>query len=96
LPSPATTSHVAAGRLEQALLTNPGSPRPSSANCRSPTATERAAAPFGHTHRPVLSCLIGISGEVARYEVQVLASGCYVGERRRPGRGIYGCGVKHP
>jgi hypothetical protein len=86
-------ANVVVGRVEQALLANPTSPRPSSASCRDPTAAERTAAPFGHTHRPVFSCLVKISGEVGRYEVQVLASGCYVAERRRPGRAIYGCGV---
>jgi hypothetical protein len=52
-----------------------------------------AASPFGATNRPMFSCLITVSGEQAAYNVEVLANGCYVAERRRPGRAIYGCGA---
>jgi hypothetical protein len=35
-----------------------------------------------------------MSGEPARYNVQVLGNGCYVAERVRLGQAIYGCGVR--
>jgi hypothetical protein len=41
----------------------------------------------------VFTCLLTLTGERARYAVQVLANGCYVAERRRPGRAVYGCGA---
>jgi hypothetical protein len=33
------------------------------------------------------------SVERARDDVQVLGNGCYVAERHRPGRAVYGCGA---
>jgi hypothetical protein len=88
-----STGASPARRLERALLTNGGSPPPTSAACRSATTAERDAAPFGRTRRPVFSCLITVNGERARYAVQVLGNGCYVAERHRPGRAVYGCGA---
>jgi hypothetical protein len=76
------------------LLAKRGSPRPTAASCRLPTATERAAAPFGNSKVPVFSCDLTISGIKAAFDVQVLTNGCYVAERRRPGLAVYGCGVR--
>jgi hypothetical protein len=84
---------VSVHSVERALVAHGGPPRPTSASCRGATAAERAAAPFGHTRRPFFSCLVTVTGERARYDVQVLGNGCYIAERRRPGRAVYGCGA---
>jgi hypothetical protein len=34
-----------------------------------------------------------VTGEHASYVVQVLRSGCFVAERVRAGRAVYGCGA---
>lgn len=85
-----------ADALVRALLTRGGPPRPTFARCLTATPAERAAAPFGRTQAPVFSCLLSVRGERARYDVQVLSSGCYVAERHQPGRAVYGCGAKAP
>ncbi len=101
--SPAPTRVADPSALERALLAqrNPETGGPVTAHCRAPTAAERAHDPFGNTRR-LLSCDVryeasdgtAVSG---RYDVQVLANGCFVAERekRRPrlGQVIYGCGV---
>jgi hypothetical protein len=87
------TGGVSAHILERALVTRGGHPAPTSATCRGATPAERSKAPFGRTRRPVFTCLLTLTGERARYAVQVLANGCYVAERRRPGRAVYGCGA---
>lgn len=94
-PAPAETvvGGVSVRSVERALLAHGGSPRPTSASCRGATTAERAAAPFGNTRRPLFSCLLTVTGERARYDVQVLRNGCYVAERHRRGRAVYGCGA---
>ena len=93
-PAPGTVvGGVSARSVERALLANGGPPRPTSATCRGETVAERRGAPFGSTRRPVFSCLLTVTGERATYDVQVLANGCYVGERRGGGRAVYGCGA---
>jgi hypothetical protein len=57
------------------LLAAGGPPRPTSASCRSATARETAATPFGATSRPIFYCLITVSGEQAAYAVEVLPTG---------------------
>src|ERR1019366_6828778 len=98
--APAVPSSSAAGTsprgLERALLANPGPRRPTSASCRRATAAEQHQAPFGATKDPEFSCLIAVNGERTRYDVQVLANGCYVGERVRPGQAVYGCAAGQP
>lgn len=42
---------------------------------------------------PVFVCLIALERQRDAYDVQVLGNGCYVAERIRPGKAIYGCGV---
>jgi hypothetical protein len=84
---------VSARSLERALVTRGAQPGPTSATCRGATPAERSRAPFGRTRRPVFTCLLTLTGERARYAVQVLANGCYVAERHRPGRAVYGCGA---
>jgi hypothetical protein len=79
--------------MERALVEPLGKPHtdiPAAADCRAPGAAERAAQPFGRSRR-VFSCAISDSAGTARYAVQFLADGCYVAERSRPSRGIYGC-----
>jgi hypothetical protein len=85
---------VSVPSVERALVAHGGPPAPSAAVCRGASAPERQAAPFGATQRPVLSCLLTVGGESARYDVQVLANGCFVAERHRPGRAVYGCGAE--
>ena len=84
---------VSVRSVERALVARGGPPAPSAAVCHGASAGERQAAPFGVTQRPVLSCLLTVGGERARYDVQVLANGCFVAERHRPGRAVYGCGA---
>jgi hypothetical protein len=84
---------VSVRSVERALVAHGGPPAPSAAVCRGASAAERQAAPFGATQRPVLSCLLTVGGESALYDVQVLANGCVVAERGRPGRAVYGCGA---
>jgi hypothetical protein len=80
-------------RLQHALLQKRGQPHPTAATCRAQTAAEAASKPFGHSTVPVYTCQLTIFGVTARYDVQVLRSGCYVAERHRPGRAVYGCGA---
>jgi hypothetical protein len=80
--------------LERALLANKGSPRPTAATCRAATAAEAAHGPFGADPRHQFTCRLVVGGSAARYAVQIQNNGCYVAERHRPGRAIYGCGVR--
>jgi hypothetical protein len=84
---------VLARKLEHALLAAAGPPRPTAATCLPATAADRRASPFGASASPVFSCDITVAGTKAGYYVQVLKNGCFVAERRRVGRAIYGCGV---
>jgi hypothetical protein len=54
---------------------------------------ERSAAPFGSTMLPLFTCELTVTGQRAGYVVQVLRNGCFVAERRLPGRAVYGCGA---
>jgi hypothetical protein len=91
-PSKPPATSVAARKLEHGLL-GAGPPRPTSATCLPATAADRRASPFGAGRSPVFSCDITVVGTKARYYVQVLKNGCFVAERRRVGRAIYGCGA---
>jgi hypothetical protein len=91
-PSKPPASSASARRLEHALLAA-GPPRPKSASCRPATAADRRASPVGASPSPVFSCVIDVAGTKAPYYVQVLKTGCFVAERRRVGRAIYGCGA---
>jgi hypothetical protein len=41
----------------------------------------------------LFTCELTVTGERARYVVQVLRNGCFIAERRRRGRAVYGCGA---
>lgn len=76
-----------------AILQSPSSARATAASCRPATAAERRAAPFGATRRPEFVCRVVLAGRPAgEFVVQILAHGCFVGERRPAGQGLYGCG----
>lgn len=79
--------------VERALLAHGGPPSPTTASCRVASPAERASAPFGRTRRPLFTCELTVTGEHASYVVQVLDNGCFVAERHRPGRAVYGCGA---
>jgi hypothetical protein len=65
------------------------------ASCQSATAAQRYQAPFGPEPGPVFECQITVDREPpASFDVQALANGCFVAERHRPGRAIYGCEEK--
>ena len=81
-------------QLEHALLADSGVPRPALARCRPATAAQRTAAPFGQTTLPVFVCLVAVEGHRDSFAVHVLTNGCYVAERTRPGKAIYGCGAR--
>lgn len=81
----------AAVALERALRATPNA-GVAGASCRRATPAERRDAPFRATRRPVFTCRVGIGQGLAEpFAVQVLANGCFVAERHRPGRAIYGC-----
>jgi hypothetical protein len=42
---------------------------------------------------PVYSCTLTAGDVASAYDVQVLASGCFVAERVKPGKAIYACGA---
>jgi hypothetical protein len=84
---------VSASSVTRALLAHGGPPTPTTADCRASSSAERKAAPFGPTRRPLFTCELTVTGERASYVVQVLRNGCFVAERRRPGRAVYGCGA---
>ena len=66
--------------------------RVQAAACQPATAAQRDHAPFGRNPGLVFECQLDVERErLARYDVQVLANGCFVAERHRPGRAIYGC-----
>jgi hypothetical protein len=47
----------------------------------------------GGTGSTLFSCNITLKPAPAQFYVSVLPNGCFVAERQRPGRAIYGCGV---
>jgi hypothetical protein len=74
-------------------MTSAGKPSPTAVSCRLETAAQRGQSPFGPTGPPVFSCSITAGGAPSVYDVQLLPSGCFVAERRKPGKAIYGCGA---
>jgi hypothetical protein len=89
-PHPAARPPVTAERLAQAIRTNPN--MPASAACHRATAADRRAArSFADTKR-LFVCRITLPRQSpAIFDVQVLADGCFVAERRRRGQADYGC-----
>jgi hypothetical protein len=85
---------VSAQSVERALRVHGGPPAPTAAQCHASSATERSAAPFGHTSLPIFTCELTVSGHSGRYAVQVLPNGCFVAERLGGGQSVQGCGVK--
>jgi hypothetical protein len=86
---------VTAERLAQAIRTNPN--MPAEASCDQATAADRRAAArtFGSTRR-LFVCRITLARQApAIFDVQLLANGCFVAERRRRGQADYGC-VRKP
>jgi hypothetical protein len=81
---------VTAARLAQALRTNPN--MPAAATChRATRADRRAVRSFATTPR-LFVCQITLPHRAAAtFDVQVLAGGCFVAERRRRGQADYGC-----
>jgi hypothetical protein len=79
--------------VTRALLAHGGPPAPTTADCRASSSAERRTARFGRTRRPLFTCELTVTGERASYVVQVLRNGCFVAERRRRGRAVYGCGA---
>jgi len=92
-PTKSTPNARLLASVERALRRNPNQAA-SYARCRTAPAGEVRHAPFGNTRRPVLRCLIKLGGApLESYDVQVLANGCFVGERLPPGRADSGCGA---
>lgn len=84
---------VTAGRLQAALRANPGNAAAFAA-CRPATAADRSDArnALRKTRAQLFACDIAVNGNPrALFDVQVLAGGCYVAERRRSGQADYGC-----
>ena len=95
--SSSTTASPAAARLgslTRALLHARTTPAVSAVLCLAESAAERAKSPFGATGPPVFACSITAGGSRTAYDVQLLPTGCFVAERRKPGKAIYGCGAK--
>ena len=80
--------------LERALAASRSSPSVSRATCSAETPSQQAKSPFGNTGPPVFACLVFAGGGSSAYDVQVLPNHCYVAERRKPGKAIYGCLAK--
>jgi hypothetical protein len=81
------------GRLEHALVQARSTPAVTAVTCRLETASQRGKSPFGTTGVPVYACSLTAGGVATAYDVQLLASGCFVAERVKPGKAIYGCGA---
>ncbi len=73
-----------------------GAPHPAEVSCRAESASERERSPFGPTGGSVYACSLTVHGNLVPYDVQLLRNGCFVAERRRPGKAIYGCGAGIP
>jgi hypothetical protein len=84
------------GGLTNALLRSGSPPHATAVVCLAESASERARSPFGTGGAPVYACTLTVSGAHVAYDVQLLHSGCFVAERRRPGKAIYGCGAGRP
>lgn len=94
--STTTTSSAAAlpaDHVAHDLLHARVTPPLTEARCRLETRAERAGSPFGPVGGSVYACTLARGGPPVAYDVQVLANGCFVAERRKPGAVIYGCGV---
>jgi hypothetical protein len=92
---PPRSGDITAERLAQAIRTNPN--MPAEASCDQATAADRRAAArtFGKARR-LFVCRITLARQApAIFDVQLLASGCFVAERRRRGQADYGC-VRKP
>jgi hypothetical protein len=79
--------------LEHALTVARSNPTVTAATCHLETASQLRKSPFGSSGAPVYSCSLTAGGVPTAYDVQVLASGCFVAERIKPGKAIYGCGA---
>lgn len=90
---PTVVGGVSVRSVERALLAHGGPPAPTTAACHASSSAERARGPFGHTRRPLFTCELTVSGERTSYVVQVLRNGCFIAERHRRGRAVYGCGA---
>ncbi len=88
-----TINGIRAASVEYAILQNSPPPRPTAASCRAPTAAEQSKSPVGGTGSTLFSCSITVVPARVQFYVEVLPNGCFVAERQRPGRAIYGCGV---
>jgi hypothetical protein len=87
---PAQPPPVSAADLEEGLRANPDDP--AQATCRAATRADRLAARSFAGTRRLFICSIALRGEPAAvFDVQVLANGCFVAERRRRGQADYGC-----
>lgn len=93
LPPPPKRTTFSARQLEAALRTNPNSEARSAA-CTPAGSPQRRRARhvFGRTRLPLFVCAIAFGRRGAEtFDVQVLRSGCFVAERRRPGQADFGC-----
>jgi hypothetical protein len=90
---PSVVGGVSVRSVDRALLALRNPPRPTTVSCQASSSAERRVAPFGRTRLPLFTCELTLTGERASYVVQVLHGGCFVAERRRPGRAVYGCGA---
>jgi hypothetical protein len=88
-----TINGIRTASVEYAILQHSPLPRPTAASCRAPTAAEQTKSPVGGTGSTLFSCSITVEPAPAQFYVEVLPNGCFVAERQRPGRAIYGCGV---
>jgi hypothetical protein len=79
--------------LTRALLKSRSQPPVTGAACVPESRAQRAKSPFGPNGPPVFSCQLRAGGTRIAYDVQLLANGCFVAERRKPGKAIYGCGA---
>jgi hypothetical protein len=88
-----TINGIRAASVESAILRHTSLPRPTAVSCRAPTAAEQTKSPVGGTGSTLFSCSVTMEPAPAQFYVEVLPNGCFVAERQRPGRAIYGCGV---
>jgi hypothetical protein len=92
-PPPPKPTTFTARQLEAALRANPNSEARSAA-CTPAGSPQRRRArhAFGRTRLPLFVCAIALGRRGAEtFDVQVLRSGCFVAERRRPGQADVGC-----
>lgn len=92
-PTTSSAAALPANHVAHGLLHARVKPPLTGARCRLETPAERAGSPFGPVGGSVYACTLARGGPPVAYDVQVLANGCFVAERRKPGAVIYGCGV---